>query len=275
MLIHKAYLVRNRCYIQNKTMKVKGLMLHSIGCACSKAQNIINNENRPEVSVAVHGVIDANSGDFFGTLPTALTDGTHSMNRTAVAGWHSGTGSKGKPNNANNTGYIGIEMCESEGIKYVGGATFKVTNAEKYRGHMETAYKSAVKIFAMLCDIYKLNPLTDIISHWEGQKRGIASNHSDPEHYWGSYHTMDGFRQDVLEELSAIEGKNEAPETDNFTPGMRISYQGNVYKEPPTFAVSAPLGVYTIVEVKNVHGVFWGRLKSGAGWVRLPGQEEN
>ena len=36
--------------------------------------------------------------------------------------------------------------------------------------------------------------------HREGSSRGIASNHSDPEHLWlglGMGYTMDGFRKEV------------------------------------------------------------------------------
>jgi hypothetical protein len=47
-----------------------------------------------------------------------------------------------------------------------------------------------------------LNPLEDgvVISHSEGYKRGVASNHGDPVHLWkglGLSYTMDGFRKDV------------------------------------------------------------------------------
>ena len=54
----------------------------------------------------------------------------------------------------------------------------------------------------MLCKEYDLNPTADgvIISHAEGHKRGIASNHGDPEHLWRQLdmgYTMDGFRKDV------------------------------------------------------------------------------
>lgn len=54
----------------------------------------------------------------------------------------------------------------------------------------------------MLCKEYDLNPLADgvIVSHAEGYKRGIASNHGDSEHLWrqfGMSHTMDGFRKEV------------------------------------------------------------------------------
>jgi hypothetical protein len=67
---------------------------------------------------------------------------------------------------------------------------------------VERTYKSAVELFAHLCNKYDLNPLADgvIISHREGNKRGVASNHADPEHLWKGLnlpYTMDGFRKDV------------------------------------------------------------------------------
>lgn len=63
-------------------------------------------------------------------------------------------------------------------------------------------YEAAVELFAYLCKEYKLDPLEDgvILSHAEGHKRGIASNHGDPEHLWkqlGMGYTMDGFRKEV------------------------------------------------------------------------------
>ena len=53
-----------------------------------------------------------------------------------------------------------------------------------------------------MCETYDLDPLQDgvIISHAEGYKRGVASNHGDPTHLWdrlGTGYTMDGFRKDV------------------------------------------------------------------------------
>ena len=64
----------------------------------------------------------------------------------------------------------------------------------------------------MLCKKYNLNPTADgvILSHREGYKRGIASNHGDPEHLWnglGLSYTMDGFRKDVK---AAMEGTSSS-----------------------------------------------------------------
>jgi hypothetical protein len=72
---------------------------------------------------------------------------------------------------------------------------------------VERTYKSAVELFAYLCKEYALNPLADgvILSHSEGYKRGLASNHGDPEHLWKGLnlpYTMDGFRADVKAAMS-------------------------------------------------------------------------
>ena len=74
----------------------------------------------------------------------------------------------------------------------------------------------------MLCKEYGLNPTADgvIISHKEGHKRGIASNHGDPEHLWkqlGMGYTMDGFRQDVKSAMGkAEESKEENTEVEKW-----------------------------------------------------------
>ena len=67
---------------------------------------------------------------------------------------------------------------------------------------VERTYKSAVELFTHLCREFNLNPLADgvILAHNEGYKRGLASNHADPEHLWKGLkmpYTMDGFRKDV------------------------------------------------------------------------------
>ena len=60
--------------------------------------------------------------------------------------------------------------------------------------------------------------MTDIIGHAEGYKKGVASNHADPEHMWkqlGMPYTMDTFRADVKKLLS------ESPQTStSSTTGM-------------------------------------------------------
>ena len=136
----------------------------------------------PNATVCVHSFIDGNSGEVYQTLPWDYR------------GWHCG----GSANNS----HIAIEMCEPDCIKYTSGSNFTCSNKNKAKNSLKTTYNSAVKVFAHLCEKYDLDPLQDgiIISHAEGYKRGVASNHGDPTHLWsklGTGYTMDGFRKDV------------------------------------------------------------------------------
>lgn len=193
MKIVEAILTKNPCYTAGRKIEVKGLMLHSVGCSQPKASAFVNYWNDEDYGRAcVHAFIDAETGEVYQTLPW-----NH-------RGWHGGGA-------ANNT-HIGVEMCEPKWVKYV--TDFKVTVAEdklaEVKEMVQRTYRSTVELFAMLCKEYSLNPLEDgvIISHTEGHKRGIASNHADPEHLWNQLkmgYTMDGFRQDVKREMEAGE----------------------------------------------------------------------
>ena len=182
MNITKAILTKSPCYKAGKTIKVKGLVLHSVGCPQPSATKFIENWNVPNAKVCVHGFIDANTGGVYQTLPWDRR------------GWHCGGA-------ANNT-HIGIEMCEPDCIKYTSGSKFTCSDTARAKAMVERTYKSAVELFAYLCGEYSLNPLAEgvILSHSEGCARGLASNHADPEHLWKGLklpYTMDGFRQDV------------------------------------------------------------------------------
>lgn len=187
--IVESILRENPCYKANRTITVKGLMLHSVGCAQPSAQVFIKKWNLATyTSACVHGFIDANDGTVYQTLPW-----NH-------RGWHAGSGKNGSANNT----HIGVEMCEPANIKYSTGANFTFTeaNKEKVLAAIKNTYDSAVLLFAKLCKEYNLDPLKDgvIISHSEGYTRGLASGHADPEHLWrqtGIGYTMDGFRKDV------------------------------------------------------------------------------
>lgn len=182
MNITKAILTKNPCYKAGKTIEVKGLMLHSVGCPQPSATKFIESWNTGASKVCVHGFIDGNTGGVYQTLPWDRR------------GWHcGGTG--------NNT-HIGIEMCEPDCIKYTSGSKFTCSNKERATAIVTRTYNSAVELFAHLCKEYSLNPLAEgvILSHSEGYARGLASNHGDPEHLWKGLklpYTMDGFRQDV------------------------------------------------------------------------------
>lgn len=184
MNLIESILTENPCYLAGSKIKVKGLMLHSVGCSQPSASVFVRNWNNSTnvVQACVHGFIDANTGDVYQTLPWEHR------------GWHAG----GKANDT----HIGIEMCEPDCITYTKGASFKCTDTARAKTMVERTYKSAVELFAHLCNKYGLNPLADgvIISHSEGYKRGVSTNHADPEHLWKGLklpYTMDGFRKDV------------------------------------------------------------------------------
>lgn len=191
MKIIESILTKNPCYTAGKKITVKGLMLHSVGCSQPNAKVFINKWNNESYERAcVHAFIDGKTGDVYQTLPW-----NH-------RGWHSG-------GQANNT-HIGVEMCEPATIKYTGGSTFTCSDYEDTKYIVKKTYKSAVELFAFLCEKYNLDPLGKgvIISHKEGHALGVASNHGDPEHLWkqlGMSYTMDTFRQDVKK---AMEGES-------------------------------------------------------------------
>jgi hypothetical protein len=111
-------------------------------------------------------------------------------------------------------------MTEPASIKYTGGASWTDNNAENTKAHVMATYKAAVELFAYLCLEYGLNPLADgvIISHSEGYKRGIASNHGDVEHIWGKFGlTMAQFRADIKAGMSVTAPAPAAPDTSGYT----------------------------------------------------------
>ena len=199
MKLIESFITRNPCYGANMenaddrytTFQRRGplgLVLHSVGCAQPSAEVFVKKWNSTSYDRAcVHAFIDANTGTVYQCMPWNFR------------AWHVG-------GSANNT-HIGVEMCEPSAIKYTTGARFTITDKEKAFKQCETAYKTAVDLFAMLCNKYKLDPLKDgvILSHNECGKRGIGSGHVDPEHLWsglGIGYTMDGFRKDVKAAMS-------------------------------------------------------------------------
>lgn len=257
MNIIESYLVNNPCYKAGKKITVKGIMLHSIGCPQPSASVFVKNWNKASYNTAcVHAFIDANNGTIYKCLPW-----NH-------RGWHAGGA-------ANNT-HIGVEMCEPACIKYTIGSSFACSNKAAARAAVKKTYDSAVKLFAMLCKQYRLDPLADgvIISHKEGHARGIASNHGDPEHLWkglGMGYTMNGFRKAVK---AAMNTSNEtAPVNNSDYPAVPFEVEVIIdnlnYRSEPSMNGKVKgktgKGIFTITQVSND----WGKLKSGAGWIWL------
>ena len=243
MKIIQNILTKNPCYKAGKKITVKGLMLHSVGCPQPSASAFINQWNDADYDRAcVHAFIDGNTGNVHQTLPW-----NH-------RGWHGG----GKCNDT----HIGVEMCEPACIRYTSGTTFTCTDRITARAVVQRTYDNAVLLFAHLCSKYKLDPMTDIISHKEGGAKGIASKHSDPEHLWkqlGMGYTMNTFRKAVKTAMNV-----ETAYKVKITASVLNVRKGGGITYPITTNVHSG-EIYTIVSEKNG----WGKLKSGAGWISL------
>ncbi len=180
MDIVEAFATKNKCYQVATPLTPQGIMLHSVGCAQPSAAVFARSFNQYQpggASVCVHAFVQAD-GTVYQTLPWEMV------------AWHCG-------GSANGT-HIGVEMTEpSAGMTYAEAA-------EQIAG----TYHTAVELFAALCKQYGLDPAQDgvIIGHAEGHRRGVASNHADPELLWRTYgmgYTMDDFRADVAAKMAA------------------------------------------------------------------------
>jgi LysM repeat protein len=188
MNLRKLIFTNNACYKAGRTIAVKGIMVHSTGANNPNLKRYVGsddgllgknqynnhwNQDKPDGrQVCVHG--------FIGNL----ADGSIATYQTLpwnYRGWHGGSGTKGSVNDT----HIGFEICEDA-----------LTDA----AYFNAVYKEAVELCAYLCKEYKLDPTADgvIIGHYEGYKRGIASNHADPRHWFPRHgKSMDTFRSEV------------------------------------------------------------------------------
>ena len=246
MNLLKCLLTANRCYKAGRTIRPRGVMVHSTAApnpllrryvqpvastpgradllaqlGVNKNANDWNREGQwvkgkwVPLSACVHGFIGK------------LADGSIATAQTLPwnhRGWHAGDGSSGR--SANDT-HISFEICED-------GLTDPV-----YFGKV---YREAVELTAMLCREYGLDPLADgvVICHQEGCRRGIASNHGDVLHWFPKFgKSMDDFRRDVAAEL----GQKPDP----------------VALEPAAGCDKAKAGTYTV----TAEG--WLNVRAGAG----------
>lgn len=202
MQIIPAFVTQNKCYQAGAPLTPRGIMLHSVGTLQPSAAVFARSFNQYQpggVSVCVHAFVQAD-GTVYQTLPWEMR------------GWHCG-------GSANST-HIGVEMTEPSA-----GMT-RSEAAEQIAG----TYRTVVELFAELCKQYELDPAQDgvITGHAEGHRRGVASNHADPELLWRTYdmgYTMDGFRRDVYAEMH----KNDEEDDEDM-----IRY--NTIEEVPSWA---------------------------------------
>lgn len=178
MNLTQHFLTKNNCYKVGEKLNAKGLMLHSTGANNPNLSRYVDDPtlgkasashwNQPEPGgrkVCVHGFIGKDKDGKIRSIQTLPFN---------MRGWHAG----GSANDA----YIGWEICEDD---------------LKDPVYFSAVYKEAVELFAHIC---KLEGLTEknIITHCEGYKLGIASNHGDVMHWFPKHgKSMDTFRADV------------------------------------------------------------------------------
>lgn len=178
----EAFVTQNPLYQQYTRIKVRKLVLHSVGC--------------PQPSAAVFARQWQTARYFAHAVLQA--DGTVYQ----VAPWDCRLMHVG----AANAYSIGVEMTEPDCIRYTGGATFVCSDRARAVAQVAGTYNTAVALFAQLCTQFGLDPNKDIISHAEASAMGIGTDHADPEHLWrqlGMGYTMDGFRADVAAKMAA------------------------------------------------------------------------
>ena len=190
MEIRKCILTKNNCYKSAKKMKPIGIMVHSTGANNPKLSRYVqpddgilgtnkynNHWNQPKPdgrSVCTHAFIGKDKNGKVRTYQTLPFD---------YVGWHSGSGKNGS---ANTLGYIGFEICEDN------------LNDKSY---FNECYKQAISLCVELCKNYNI-PVSNIIGHYEGSQKGIASNHADPRHWFSKHNkTINDFRREIQELL--------------------------------------------------------------------------
>ena len=258
---------KSNCYKAGKTIQVKGGMLHSVGCPQPNAEVFRNTWDKPDKNVCVHAVV-GKEGVVLQCLPWNYR------------GWHAG----GDGNNY----LVGIEMTEPATIKYTSGSNWiELGDGSNTKAHVLETYKHAVAFFAYLAKTYGFNPLDSncLMSHREGHKKGVASNHGDVEHIWNHFGlTMDKFRVDVKNAMAGVTVNfgGTVSETDTSKQDIKplngtltVIYKGedglNV-RTSPSFGNNISQivydGVYTVVGISADEK--WYKLKSGLFITTVP-----
>lgn len=231
MNILQNYVTNNGCYQQHRTRTPIGIQVHSIGVGQGTAQVLANYWNQNIVEACVHYVVDADTpGKVLQLLPESYT-------AWADAGWA-------------NRAAITIEMCESDYIKYVGGANYTVSDEAAFRADFLRAYETLVELCVDICKRYGWDPtdklpngLYVVSSHNEGRLAGLSSSHVDPEHIFSHFgYTMNKLRQDISDKLrqdkEMINGEKDTDVSSVYYYRVRKSWEDK----------DSQIGAYEILE---------------------------
>ena len=179
-------MTRNDCYQANEKIVPKGILVHSTATPGIMAEEWFEMWNKSfeagetDRKVCVHAFLD--DKNVMQYLPWDHR------------GWHGG--------GVVNKTHIGFEICEPAGIVYNEHASAILEyDVEANEEYFRKAFNNAVDLCVMLCKKYNLTA-NDIITHCEGYKLGIASNHGDVMHWFPKHgESMDSFRLAVKMKL--------------------------------------------------------------------------
>ena len=246
--INKLILTKNNCYKTGKKMTPKGVMYHSTGANNPKLSRYVgpddgilgknpygNHWNQPKPggrSVCVHAFIGKDKNGKVRIYQTLPWD---------HVGWHSGSGKQGS---ANYMGYIGFEICE---------------DALNDKAYFDECINLANQLTAYLVKTYNI-PINNktIISHSEGHKLGIASNHSDIEHWSKKFGiTMNDIRKEVQRLVNGTPSEPVKPSQPKVNDDVYVVKKGDTL-----WGISNKYKV-TVNDLKNWNGLKGDLIKIG------------
>ena len=225
LTLNQQFLTGNDCYKAGRTIRPRGVMVHSTGVAQPNPEVFIRRWNKPDVEKCVHAFVAQDR--VVQTLPWTMR------------GWHAGTGTTGR--SANNT-HISFECCEPAGHTYQGG-TMVGYNVEANQAYFDALYRNAVALTARLCREFGLDPLKPgvVICHAEGYDLGIASQHGDVLQWWPKHGvSMDQFRQDVAKAMAGGGDEEDDDMTqERFNQMMEAYLAGQAQRAPGDWSEAA------------------------------------
>lgn len=247
MDLRKCIFTHNRCYYEEGSIDVRGIMVHSTGANNNSLKRYVqpddgllgknqysNDWNRyqePGYGVCVHAFIGLDKNG------NVCTYQTLPWNHRA---WHSGGG-------ANDT-HISFEICEDD-----------LTD----KAYFDAVYKESAELCAYLCREFNLDPLKDgvLICHSEGYQRGIASGHADVMHWFPRFgKSMDTFRKYVDDIMNKKQEADEVFTYENF-----CDYMTKYMSEAGTGNNCSDWAKEATAKAKEV-GVFNGDGDGNFGW---------
>ena len=228
------FMTRNDCYTANRKIVPKGIMIHSTSIPGVMAASWFSRWNKSfrvgEINrqVCVHAFVD--DKEVWQYLPW-----NH-------RGWHAG-------GMANDT-HIGIEICEPPGFSYSKNQMIGY-DVKKNEAYFRKAFDNAVHLCVFICREYGLTE-KNIISHQEGNRIGIASNHGDVGHWFPKHgEDMDSFRKVVREKLQV---------DDELEVAVKLMVEKEIINSPHYWLDNARKGKtvngeYAAILIKRVAGL--------------------